>query len=318
MFGRCAALLVLLGCDGSEAPPAGTRDAGARDAATRHDASGLDAGRDAGSGDAERPAPGYRPFALADCNDGTPGEDAVGPDALAETIGAPTTYSDEQAVDGSGLSCRSTGEADQNFFGGRYRTDGADVGSGDDLWMRHALYFPDGFCFGYGTREGDGWGATKWMRIEFDNGDPVTGGPGDRLTLQLGNMARQGCNDSGTLWGATREYAGATNAEVEGDNTIETGRWQMIQWHVHFAPDETGFIRFWIDDRFLGEWRGQTIGDDDPRVDMIVYGDYWNGSPYQDVAWYLDEVIMTSEAPDTLDAEGHPYISPSARADDWD
>lgn len=62
-----------------------------------------------------------------------------------------------------------------------------------------------------------------------------------------------------------------------------------------------------IDDRLLGEWRGQTLG-----------GDSWNGSTNRDGDWYVGESPMRSETPDTLDAKGRPYITPSARVDDWD
>ena len=58
--------------------------------------------------------------------------------------------------------------------------------------------------------------------------------------------------------------------------------------------------------------------DVDREIAFVQYGDYWNGSPYEDVEWFLDEVIMTTERPDTLDAGQLPYIDPAARADDWE
>lgn len=263
--------------------------------------------------------PGYDPFYLADCDEGPLGARADGPDALASVVGANTpkvVYSDEQAVDGVGQSCRSSNTAGANFFGGEYVDLDTTVGDGDDVWMRHALYFPDGFCFGYGTEPGDGWGATKWMRIEFDNGGPQ-GAPGDRLTLQLGNMASSGCNAQTEVYGATREYAGAANLRPDGPTPIETGQWYMVQWHVHLAADDTGFVRFWVDDVFQGQVDAVTMSDPANAIDFIKYGDYWNGSPYEDIVWYLDEVIMTSDPPDTVDAGGRPYIAPTIRVDDF-
>jgi hypothetical protein len=41
-----------------------------------------------------------------------------------------------------------------------------------------------------------------------------------------------------------RRYAGAVNARPPTPAMIATGVWHVIQWHVHFAPDDTGFIRF--------------------------------------------------------------------------
>jgi len=314
-----AALLALVHCsdeptDGSATGAGGTSTGeGAAGGMSSAGGSGGVGGNGAGGAS----VPGYTPFAMADCDDGAVDQDAVGPDALASVEGPGVVYSVEQAVDGVGQSCKSLGNAGQNFFGGRFRTDGMDLGAGDDLWMRQALYFPTGFCFGFGTTSGDGWGSTKWIRLEFDNGGSM-GSPGDRLTLQLGNFASQACNDTATLWGATREYISAFNFTPNGAPPIETGRWHFIQWQVHFATDASGYIRFWLDDTFLGQVDGATLSDPSNRADFIMYGDYWNGSPYQDVSWYFDEVILTKQAPDTIDSGGRPYIAPAARVADWD
>lgn len=256
-------------------------------------------------------APGYTPFFRMDCDDGEPGTDAVGPDALHSAVSV--VYSGDEAVDGVGQSCRTSIDAGSNYFGGSYGQPDVTVGQGDDLWMRQGVFFPEGFCFGYGEQPADGWGALKWMRIEFDNGDP-----GDRLTLQLGNFAAQACAERSELFGATREYAGVANLRPESFPPIETGRWHMLQWHVHLAADETGFIRFWLDDGFIGQVDGITLGAADRSIAFIQYGDYWNGSPFVDASWYTDEVLMSAQTPDTFDDQGHPYIDPSARADDWE
>lgn len=260
-------------------------------------------------------APGYSPLFAMDCNDGTPGDLAVGPDGMEGATRV--EYSSDQAVDGRGQSCRTWIDAGDNFFGGRYLSLDTPVGDGDDIWMRQGLFFPEGFCFGFGDSPGDGWGAIKWMRIEFDNGG-AGGGPGNRLTLQLGNVAGQACNDETEVYGATREYAGNANLRPESSPPIPTGEWHMVQWHVHLATDDGAFIRFWVDDTYLGQVDDVTLGAPDRQIAFINYGDYWNGSPFEDASWYTDEIIMTVETPDTLDAAGNPYIAPDARADDWD
>lgn len=298
--------------DASTGAPEPSTDAGSTEAA---DEGSTDAGPSDTTGTV---TPGYQPFFTMDCDDGELGAAADGPDALASVLGGEepkVVYSDEQAVDSIGQSCRSMAHATDNFFGGRYLDAPPGIGEGDDVWMRHALFFPDGFCFGHGTTSGDGWGTTKWMRVEFDNGGP---GPGDRLTLQLTNFAASGCNGDTEVFGATREYAGTANLRAPSPTPIGTGAWHMVQWHVHLAADETGFIRFWVDDVYQGEVSGITLGAPDREIAFVQYGDYWNGSPYEDVAWFVDEVIMTTEPPDTLDAGGLPYIAPTARADDWD
>lgn len=303
----------------SDASPAGSSgdDTGTTDASTSGDEPSTTT--DSGETDTQDLDPQYEPFFLADCEDGRPGERAVGPDALESVVGQTdpkVVYATERAVDGLGQSCRTWSLAGQNFFGGRYLTLDQEIGAGDDVWMRHALFFPDGFCFGFGTTPGDGWGATKWMRIEFDNGGPQ-GAPGDRLTLQLGNMGAQACSGQTEVYGATREYAGAANLRPDNPTPITTGAWHMVQWQVHLAADETGFVRFWVDDVFQGQVDAVTMSDAGNAIDFITYGDYWNGSPHEDIEWYLDEVIMTTQTPTTTDAEGRPYISPETRVADF-
>lgn len=293
-------------------------DTGALDTTSALDTTTDDDGSSS-SGDPEPDGPpGYAPFMVASCDEGVDGESAVGPDALASVVGPGVFYSSARALDDVGMSCRTVALAEQNFFGGEYRGPDAPLAGATDIWMRHALFFPSGTCFGYGSSENDGWGATKWMRVEFDDGGGPQEVPGSRLTLELGNFADHGCNDTATVWGAAREYSDGNNAQPADEAEIATDAWQMVQWHVHLASDDTGFIRFWLDDRFLGEWQGQTVPDGDPSVAFVIYGNYWNGSPYEDVEWFLDDVIMTIDPPDTLDADGHPYISPDARASDWD
>jgi hypothetical protein len=315
------------GSDGGSTSLSGATEADGATVSSGPDPSGPDPSGTAGEGSTSSPepsetagsvTPGYQPFFAIDCDDGELGARAEGPDALASVIGGDeprVVYSDEQAVDSVGQSCRSTAHATENFFGGRYLDAPAGIGEGDDVWLRHALFFPDGFCFGHGTTSGDGWGTTKWMRIEFDNGGD---GPGDRLTLQLTNFAAEGCSDETEVFGATREYAGNANLRPPSPSPIPTGAWHMVQWHVHLAADDTGFIRFWVDDVYQGQVDGITLGAPDREIAFVQYGDYWNGSPYEDVAWFLDEVIMTSEPPDTVDAGGLPYIDPAARVDDWE
>ncbi|MBV1861856.1 MAG: polysaccharide lyase [Nannocystaceae bacterium] len=270
-----------------------------------------DAAESSSSSSTSTGVPGYTPFFRMDCNDGELGAEAIGPDALASA--SRVVYSDDEAVDDQGQSCRTWIDAGANFFGGTYVHPDVRLSEGDDIWMRQGVFFPDGFCFGYGETPGDGWGALKWMRTEFDNGDP-----GDRLTLQLGNFAAQGCNEQSEIYGATREYAGNANLTPESSPPIQAGRWHMLQWHVHLAADDNAFIRFWLDDTFISQVDGVTLGASDRAVAFIGYGDYWNGSPYEDSSWYTDEVIMTAETPDTFDAQGNPFIDPTARADDWE
>ena len=294
-------------------------DTGALDTTSTLDATTDDDDGSSTSSDTEPDGPpGYTPFMVASCDEGVDGESAVGPDALASVAGPGVFYSSARALDDVGMSCRTVALAGQNFFGGEYRGPDDPLTGATDIWMRHALWFPSGTCFGYGSSENDGWGATKWMRVEFDDGGGPQDLPGSRLTLELGNFADHACNDTATVWGAAREYADGNNAQPADEAEIGTDAWRMVQWHVHLASDGSGFIRFWLDDLFLGEWQGQTVPDGDPSIAFVIYGNYWNGSPHEDVEWYLDDVIMTIDPPDTLDADGHPYISPDARANDWE
>lgn len=294
-------------------PPSTDASSSSTTAASSGESGASESGEDTSSS-GEPAEPGYTPFFTMDCEDGALGELPEGPGAMESA--RRMEYSDAQAVDGRGQSCRTWIDAGANFFGGTYVSPEIAIGNGDDLWMRQGVFFPEGFCFGYGDTPGDGWGALKWMRVEFDNGGGG-GGPGDRLTLQLGNFADNACNQTAEVYGATREYAGNANLRPPSSPPINAGQWHMLQWHVHLAPDDQAFVRFWLDDQFLGQVDEVTMSGPDTSVAFINYGDYWNGSPYENASWFTDEVIMTAQAPDTVDAEGHPYIAPAARVRDW-
>src|SRR5690606_19295988 len=115
------------------------------------------------------------------------------------------------------------------YFGGNLPNPSWTVDMGEDLWIRSYHYFPSAFCSGYGSN-GDGWGNTKWMRVEWDNGSTFR-----RLTGQLGGFGNNSCNASGpTHRGVTLEgFGGEQNQWWTTNAQIPRDQWAALQWHIH-------------------------------------------------------------------------------------
>ena len=77
-------------------------------------------------------------------------------------------------------------------------------------------------------------------------------------------------------------------------------------------------IRIWINDQFLAELTDVTTLDSaSSSVSSIWWGNYWNGGFPLDQYWYLDEMIITTNKPNTVDSGGRPYIDPQTRIADF-
>lgn len=224
-------------------------------------------------------------------------------------------YSTEQALAPNTSSLRCDVFAGQNYFGGGLKTPTAWPAfvEGDTFWVRMYQYFPSTFCAGYGTTSGDGWGATKWFRIQW--GDENTASY-SRLTFQIGNITSGACSTGPTFRGCTMEtFNGAGNAWFPTELAIPKDQWVAMQFCVYIHPTN-GYIRGWMDDQYAGQVDIVTVPDAlQFGINNVKIGDYWNGSPHQDSQFYMQEVVMATGVT-TLDSGGRPYIPPSMLSGD--
>lgn len=253
-------------------------------------------------------APTYRPNLAWSAANGVAGRTLSGIEMQQGTAYS----SDIPGPFGSAVTAKQTQTAGLLWFGGYPLK--VSLREGADLWIRIYQFFPNDFCFSYGTAENDGWGATKWIRAQ------TTGG---RSTIEMGTAGpldddRYGfkrwptCGTVTAMYGDINEM-GAGNRPFPNYTSapIVRGRWQAIQVQWHFSSSG-GFTRGWVDDVYLGQSNHTTLPSG-AALEEIIYGDYWNGGAPKNQAFYFDEIVITTTAPNTLDSGGRPFIHPNTR-----
>lgn len=262
----------------------------------------------------DAPAASYSPF-LNYTFTGTNGDTNTTEFASAPSV--KRYYSTDQAFapETSSLNCDAI--AGQNGFGGRLNNPVLPtIVEGDRLWLRTYQYIPSSFCAGYGTSPNDGFGSTKWFRIQWGQAgsDPVF----SRLTLQLGNFTSGSCSTGPTMkYVSLESFGGPSVANFPTELAIPQDQWVALQFEVYFHSTN-GYIRGWVGDQYAGQVDINTVPDALVYgLENFVFGDYWNGSPHQNSNFFVQDVIATVETPTTTDSGGRPYISPNTRSGDF-
>lgn len=246
--------------------------------------------------------------------DGTVGNDMLNEIRYSTDISGPF---------GSGMTAKNQLRlTDKVQFGGYLLMNRAFV-AGTDLWLRMYVYFPSDFCFSYGSN-GDGWGATKWFRVQSTAGRSTIelgSGGGSLSNANYAFKAGPTCGSTIGMFGDINEMGAATSPFPKwtpelGGKAIQRGVWQALQVQWHFGDGASGFIRGWIDDVYLGQSNHTTLPAG-ARVTDLVLGDYWNGGFPKDQAFYIDEIVVSTQAPNTVDSGGRPFISPKTRVADF-
>lgn len=191
----------------------------------------------------------------------------------------------------------------------------ADLLSDGDMWIRLYHYFPTAFCAGYGSG-GDGWGSTKWIRLQFSGGQ--------RLTYSLGGFSGGSCKSASlsptVYWLGNETGSGdffwGTPGETDSGEIITRNAWHALQFQIHWSGSSS-WVRGWVDDTYVGEASGGATLPASGSLTELVLGDYWNGEALQTTSWYIAELIVTRETPNTLDSGSRPYIAPSTKVSDF-
>jgi hypothetical protein len=278
----------------------------------------------------------YSPFLARSFAEGTNGNGIT----LFNPEGDGVKYSNDITGPlGESLVGKISATSGNNYFGGYF--DFADYGGnldatdliGNDLWVRIYHYFPSSFCAGYGSTSGDGYGATKWLRFGMGTSSQDYW-EGSRMTFQLGNFSSGSCASAAnaprvsyvSMEGFPDQdeppyfYFG-DEYDYNGGPLIGRDAWHALQFQIHFGYTRaSSYIRGWIDDTYIGQpiQNSATFPGASYLLKSMFFGDYWNGSPASSCSWYVGNIIMTTDPPDTVDSGGRPYIAPSADARDWE
>jgi hypothetical protein len=278
----------------------------------------------------------YTPFIARTLGEGTNGNNLT----TFNPEGAGIKYSNDiTGPFGESIVAKVTATAGNNNFGGWFDFDdygghiaNSTLASEGDMWVRIYHYFPTGFCAGFGSTGGDGYGATKWLRFQFGTAAQDYW-EGSRMTYQLGNFSSGSCasaanaprisyvsmegfpdqNDPPNFyWGDEYDYNGGT--------VITRNTWHALQLHIHWGSTRaSSYVRGWLDDTYLGQpiQNSATLAGGSTYLKHLWIGDYWNGSPASNCSWYLANMIITRETPNTTDSGGRPYIAPDTDAADF-
>lgn len=271
-----------------------------------------------GEGDARNPS--YTPLYLASFA-GVANESSIS--EMASSF-ARTQYSDDiTGPHGENIVLRCEAiRGNANFGGtlGNYNAAPLDVSQGDEIFARMYNFFPADFCSGRGDFVGDGWGVTKWFRLQWGEAGETTL---SRITMQLSNFPLNACATAGSspvFWGATFEGFTGTgqNQNPASQPVIARDAWHALQMSIYLHPTD-GRIRFWLDDFFCGEITGINTLPNGVEFGLrrLTLGDYWNDGPNTDCEMFVQDVIVTKDIPNTVDSEGRPYIHPDTRATDF-
>jgi hypothetical protein len=272
--------------------------------------------------------PTYTPFYTRDFQEGTIGANLQ--NFSSSSASRPVQYSNDIAGPFGEAKVAKVGlnTGAFNAFGGQF-TDWVTKSRasliGTDVWIRIYHYFPTAFCSGYSTQAGDGYGATKWLRLGFNS-------DASRMTYQLGGFTSSSCNANGprVTYVSTEGFPDATGGlyhyfgaggDYQTGPVIGRDAWHALQLQIHFGDlRSNSYVRAWIDDTYVGQptANSATLPAGATGWDQLFLGNYWNGGTPSTNSWYVANMIITQETPDTLDSGGRPYISPVTQVSDFD
>ncbi len=259
-----------------------------------------------GHEDGAVPPPVYAPLVVEDFEEGADEQDAGWP----ATTGGPMAYDTAHSASGD-TSIRVSFRHGANGYGG-YRDLPVAVGPGETVWYRVRLFLPATLSLSYGDTSGDGFGWNKFLVMAR----PGHGSP--RMYVQPSSPYEVDYGDPGFYGtGLYVNHDGLGDAYcrlLEETYTFPRDRWFALQMAWHVATDGSAWIRVWSDDEFLGECAGAGEVPDGYVVQSWGIGDYWNGGAWIQGGstgdFWLDDVVVTAETPNTIDAGGRPFVHP--------
>jgi len=194
-----------------------------------------------------------------------------------------------------GIDAGTDGWAD---WGGAY-TFPSNIPEGGEIWFRAYIYYPANFDF---TATGQG---LKTLRIHVKNNATGIGeGMFDALTTKSGLSV--GSEVASVAYYANNPRSKWANQGVP----VAKGEWHAIEMYVKYiAAPNSGIFRVWQDGKLIFEdTLTYTMKTKDSVSDFIYFYTYWNGNAPKTQSCYIDDVVITSDTPNNVDAKGNRYI----------
>jgi len=249
--------------------------------------------------------PTYTPLIADNMSTETIGQEYVGPLGTYFTNGT-AVITDERSHSGTKSNKVSFTHNSNSFGGGDDLV--LDYGPGSTLWYRCYFYFPSTLSFSNAGGH-DAWGWGKFLMM------CKRGHISPRAYLQLTSQIQLDYGDSG--FDQTKTYIindGSLGNCTSGEDVLPRDQWTALQlaWKISSTGD--GWYRAWADDTYLGGCDAPNVPDG-YTVATWGIGNYWNGLAWvqgdSTSAFYIDDIIITADQPNTVDSGGRPYIHPS-------
>ena len=233
----------------------------------------------------------------ADFENGTIGEKANGTDGFSAAF-KNTKYTDKVTFTGKrsavlGIAEGSTGWGE---WGGAFIYP-EPLYEGDEVWLRVWSYFPHGFSFECG-------GCTqgmKFMRIR-------TTSAADDNEGYHSILVENGIEVDSEVTGKIFHSNNAGKKSV--GKIVTTGAWHAYEMYIKFSSvDGNGIYRVWQDGKLIfQDTVTRTLNTSTSKSDVVYLFTYWNNGAPKTQSAYVDDVVVTSVKPSTIDAYGNPFI----------
>lgn len=222
-----------------------------------------------------------------------------------------TKYTSEKVKAGS-TSCRmgiSSGTDGWGTWGGTMAFP-SDLAKGDELWIRLNMFVPTDFNY-------TGSPQLKFMRVHTKTSSGGHLGYLDFLVTPNGPThwdSNIGIQSDAPYYYYYESVVRQIYPGTYQNDRIQKGVWESfeIYWeldNVSVDSGGNGRVRIWKNNKLLGDYTNQTtLTNSTDLADSFFLFTYWNGNAPKTQHVYIDDIVMTSDRPDNVDAHGNYFI----------
>jgi hypothetical protein len=218
-----------------------------------------------------------------------------------------TVYTDEKVYGGNQSLKLTIMEGSKGFgsLGGIIRfpncesVGGRELRKGDEVWVRVHLFFPLNFEFNLN-------GRNKFIRLRtFDKFGQSEGYNDLYLDASVDHTTYDYIFEGLQQW----------NSMGEQKDLFPLGQWRTVEFYLKL-DDKTqteggdARLRVWVDGKLIGNTGDRAnLKTSESYIESLYFFTYWdNEGAHKTQSFYVDDLIITSDAPGSRDSNGFPFI----------
>jgi len=185
---------------------------------------------------------------------------------------------------------------------------------GDEIWVRLRIKFPGDFEFNQN-------GRNKFLRLRTFSGTGVHEGYNDLYLNHPPGVSTWPPDDNGAANGPLQyifegEQQWYNMGDYSaGDQFPALGEWHTIEYYLRL-DDQKGteggnsMVRAWLNGELLGETNARnTLSTPESYIESLYLFTFWdNDGAHKTQKLWVDDIIVTSDTPSDLDAQGNPFV----------